>query len=399
MGDLYLELESVADMTPERAAAVGRAFDEHPHLRPLKVGGDPARIKVGSSMEELVRRTPLPVDWLTVRRNGRWPDFESGEIALFRGRGSCARTGDGPWLLVPHRVRASFLRTTLDEPGAVEQVVSLFRALADALDAFYGFATSMDEWDRHRHWTKRAPGGNYFRQVPDVFWLNCFGRAFVDRWPGLAGAGVESRPLASGGRVVRTTETPWTDDPMSVGQYDLPWKQSVLAVMGLEPFMTAADWADEGVFVPSARDHLDAAPGTSEMPWERIEAERDEKARARRHAAARKRRREAQESRGPVEPLPDDLVEWSTSFDLADWEQFVRHLSRRLKGDLTGPVGRALWKEIASAPLDEEESTDLATVHGTIRLGWFIDDVDVVDVSVVGAPAVRAVCEAWFAEA
>jgi hypothetical protein len=133
------------------------------------------------------------------------------------------------------------------------------------------------------------------------------------------------------------------------------------------------------------------------MPWERVFARRDEEARARRHEAARKRRLAAEKERGPVPPLCDDAAEWSTSFDLSDWEEFRRYLSRRLKGDLTGPVGRALWKEIASAPVDEEADHHLATALGPIRLGWFIDDVDVVDVSVVGDPTVGLICDEWFA--
>jgi hypothetical protein len=230
-----------------------------------------------------------------------------------------------------------------------------------------------------------------------VFWLNYFERAFVDWWPGLRDAGVGSRPLANGSCVVRTTKSPWTEDPITVGQYDLPWKQSVIAVTGREPWMTREDWPSEGAVVPSLQEHLAVSPGTSEMPWERFLARRDEQARARRHAAARKRRLAAEEERGPVSPLSDDAAEWSASFDLPDWEGFQRYLCRRLKGDLTGPVGRALWKEIVSAPVGEEADHHLATDLGPIRLGWFIDDVDVVDVSVVGAPAVGLICDEWFA--
>ena len=51
MDGLYLVLRSFADMTMDRARAVGRAFDAHPLLRPVKVGGDPARIGVGPSLE------------------------------------------------------------------------------------------------------------------------------------------------------------------------------------------------------------------------------------------------------------------------------------------------------------------------------------------------------------
>jgi hypothetical protein len=71
MTDLLLEIESVVNMDLERAAAVGRAFDEDPELRPLRVGGDPARLSVESTLGNLIRQTGLPIDWLTVRSNSR----------------------------------------------------------------------------------------------------------------------------------------------------------------------------------------------------------------------------------------------------------------------------------------------------------------------------------------
>jgi hypothetical protein len=38
LSELLLEIESVADMNLDRAAAVGRAYDQDPELRPLRVG-------------------------------------------------------------------------------------------------------------------------------------------------------------------------------------------------------------------------------------------------------------------------------------------------------------------------------------------------------------------------
>ena len=62
MTDLLLEIETVTDMDLDRAAAVGRAFDLDPELRPRRVGGDPARIRVDATLEELIRQTGLPFD-------------------------------------------------------------------------------------------------------------------------------------------------------------------------------------------------------------------------------------------------------------------------------------------------------------------------------------------------
>ena len=139
---LYLVLRSFADMTLDRARAVGRAFDGHSLLRPVKVGGDPARIGVGSSMEALIAKQGLPVDWLTVRRNGKWPDFESGEVQLLPGRGSWTgiqKNGEWEYLLAGHKVEQYWLATTLTETGAVAAAASLFEDLAVAMDAAYGY--------------------------------------------------------------------------------------------------------------------------------------------------------------------------------------------------------------------------------------------------------------------
>src|SRR6187397_2482779 len=74
--ELRLHLVSFADMSLDRAVGVARVFDAHPHLRPLKVGGDPARTTVGDSLAGLVEAHRLPVEWLTVRVNRRYPEFE-----------------------------------------------------------------------------------------------------------------------------------------------------------------------------------------------------------------------------------------------------------------------------------------------------------------------------------
>src|SRR5918994_6743756 len=98
MDGLYLVLRSFADMTVDRARAVGRAFDAHPLLRPVKVGGDPARIGVDPSMEALIAKQGLPVKWQTVRRNEKGPEFEGGEIDLLPGCGNWIGTqNNGEW--------------------------------------------------------------------------------------------------------------------------------------------------------------------------------------------------------------------------------------------------------------------------------------------------------------
>jgi hypothetical protein len=111
-------------------------------------------------------------------------------------------------------------------------------------------------------------------------------------------------------------------------------------------------------------------------------------------AAARKRLGTALKGR-PDPQLAADAVEWSTSFDAGGWQDFAGYLAGQLRGDLTRAVGRATIAVAATAPIDEEDHVLLDTMLGAIRLGWFVDDTDTIDVYVWGPAAVTTVCEAW----
>jgi hypothetical protein len=86
----------------------------------------------------------------------------------------------------------------------------------------------------------------------------------------------------------------------------------------------------------------------------------------------------------PGAVLPEN--EWSISFDADDWRSLGRRLFKRLGGELAGPLGKALLEEIASAPLNLEESVAVTTEIGQIEVRWFIDDVDTVDIYLFGPP-------------
>ena len=387
LAELDLEIQSVADMDLERAAAVGRAFDADPDLGPRRVGGDPARVKVEGGLEDLIRRTGLPISWLTVRVNTRQA-FEGGEIALYRGRGGYVglphADGTREFTLVPHKVSHGVLRSWADaEPDRLDRVAALFARLCDAMDAGYGVATLLE---RVRHVLPMDVG------VGEVGWLNFFGPAHIARFPRLTALGTAS---ANGGVIIRIADRPW-----DVGDSD---RQPVIDAVGPDAFLRS--WGaltPRGVHVPSYEDHLRFSPGTSEMPWIRGEAERAvanaARTRERRYASARKRRLKAQEDRSD---LPDvvRVAEWSTSFDADDWRSFSPGLFRRLGGELAGPIGKALITEIEAAPLNHEESVVLATEIGPVEVRWFIDDVETVDIYFFGSPEVIAgvevVHQAW----
>ena len=344
-------------------------------------------------MEAVVAKHGLPIEWLTVRRNGRNPDFEGGEIVMLEGRGGWSGTqvksadptqivgqyhvGDWIYHLSGHRVEQHWLSATLAEPDLLAEAAELFEELVQAIDAAYGYLGI------HR--------GRLVidRELPDVFWLNYFGPAFLKARPDLAQL-TGSRVLASGGALVKTTDFPWQPGG---DRAHADWKTELRAIFRENAFRFEKP---RNQSLPSLQDHLDEAPGTTEMPWERWEREKEKKGRVNRNAAARRRLAKALEGRG--EPLlGDDAVEWSTSFDADEFSKFFGHLKRRLGGELSTPIGTGLRATIVTAPIDEEDSLVVDTELGAVRIAWFIDDIEVVDLYVFGSPEVRLVCEAWFA--
>jgi hypothetical protein len=383
--ELNLQVVSVADMDLERAAAVGLAYDADPELRPLRVGGDPARAKVEGSLEELVRRTGLPIDWLTVRVNTR-QDFEGGEIELRPGRGgyvAWANTdGTKTFLLVPHKVAHGVLQSWVDAgPDHPDRIARLFLRLCEAMDASYGVATLLT---RMRNVPPIDVG------IGEIGWLNFFGPAFVERFPSLLSIGLDTSRVANGGVVIRIADSPWDVDDGK--------RQAVIDAIGPAGFIRSwGPGTERGVAVPSYEDHMRHSPGTMEMPWVRGEIERDaaraERRRERRYARARRQREAAMTDRRDPGTVAREN-EWSTSFDADDWRAFGRRLFRRLGGELGGPVGKALLEEIASAPLNLEESVAVATEIGQVEVRWFIDDIDTVDIYFFGPVELPALINA-----
>jgi hypothetical protein len=395
VADLYLRVYSFADFSHDRVVGVGAAFDAHPSLRPVKVGGDPARIPVGDSMAALIERSRMPIDWLTVR--GIRGQVDYGEISLLPGRGSYGGTEeDDGWhySLFGNSVELSFDEAIPRADDFVAELEGLFCELAVAMDGCYGFVVGAEQWGRHNRWRKKdgSPFPVITRQLPNVFWLNYFGRAFLNRWPRLADV-PGARPVGNGGVVIKTTPDPWPAEPADSGPYDAAWKTAVLAATGTDAYMATHGWPDAGLYVPTIDDHLAACPGTMEMPWERKLQNEKDKRRARRHARAHEQRVELAAQRATAPALASDPTEWSANFDTEDWLEFHRKLKRRLRGDLSDRLGTVLEREIQTAPLDAEDSEILNTTMGTVRIGWFMDDIDAVDIYIAGPPAVIDICE------
>ncbi|PWJ53960.1 hypothetical protein SAMN06264364_10941 [Quadrisphaera granulorum] len=385
MGGLRLLIHSFADMTTERARRVGLAYDAHPQLRPHKVGGDPARIKVEQSMEAVIAKTGLPIDWLTVRGDVDDDTYESGQISLYPGRGGAIGTEDAQkemnYLLVGNHIEHRWNATTMSQSCALQEAVGLLIDLAQAMDASYGYLDA-DPSPVSRENPSPTPTSG----LQGVFWLNYYGRAIVEAKPAL-----RSLPFAQAAGehalLVQTATSPW-ESPDSHPSADVT---TVRTLFGEAAFR----FRQSNRALPGVEQHLAASPGPMEMPWVAWERDKDLARRGRRYRAARRRLEQATALAG-TRQLGASAVEWSTSLDTSDWEAFTKHLSRRLRGDFTSPLGKAAVAVAQLAPLDEEDSVLLDTVHGTVRFGWSTSDLDVVDVTVHGSPPVVEVCGAWF---
>jgi hypothetical protein len=378
MAGLGLKLTTFADMTNERALAIALAFDAHPNLRPLKVGGDPARIKVEPSLAALVEAHGLPIEWLTVRRNGKYPDFESGEIDLLPGRGGwIGSKEDGAWTfsLLGNHLNQGWVETTIAQEGALDEIAALFEDLVVAADAAHGYVIKAAQG-----WVRGDP--KY--QLLEGSWLNYFGRAFIDRAPELLSL-PRARLLSTGGVLIRMRELP--SDPRSTND------NLVEEILGRRAFSRQRGTSH----LPTVEEHLLASPGTDAMPWDGWEERDEADKRTKKFAAAKRRLAKALAERAEPSVVPDP-IEWSTSFGLDEWQAFAPRLAKALSGEMTTAAGKAVLAVIENAPLDHEGSVSLNTKLGPVRLGWFIDDVDIVDAYLFGTEELQELCERLFEE-
>jgi hypothetical protein len=195
-----LDLYSLTDLRrPGALRALGAAFDEEPRLKPDRMDRrDPIREKIASVADYLGRIEDEP-----------GAGFES---YLFERR-TRPRLGGGvsferqapERLEIPHR---DYLSMEEDELLAarefIEPLGDLFVRLPGVFDGFYGFATHTKlPWQQRVELVEAARPGEPVPPYPtaatdrtsvrDVYWINFFGPAYVERWAGrLDGLGVRS---------------------------------------------------------------------------------------------------------------------------------------------------------------------------------------------------------------
>lgn len=261
MSTIGIDLYSLSDLRrPGALRALGDAFDAEERLRPDRMDrNDPIREKISSAAAYLGGVEALPT--------------QGPESYLFERR-SAPRLGGGisfnrrppEQLESPHRVYISLEEDVLSaEPNLVEPLGDLFVRLADAFDAYYGFAThSKLPWQQRVELVEAGRRGEPAPQYPtmhtdrtsvrDVYWLNYFGPSYAERWGDrLDGVGVRQVETANGGRVIWAAESPFLYEEGVTSTADYAWKQPFYDALGKDTFVHLRQMAPRGV--PSWDDH------------------------------------------------------------------------------------------------------------------------------------------------
>jgi hypothetical protein len=268
--DVYFEIRSVATIqTEDRLAALGRVVDRFPEFAPTKMGPrDPPRTPTPSVEQQLRDWAPTirPGDYFNqfmVRRDPRTHGllWVTGDIWNYPPIGAHELDFgvDEDWFAGP------------DRSARLERFADLFRAACESMDAMWGGAGLTSFRRQKNDFVDRAhvegtlffpgmPGTGWDlreRALPDLYWLNYFGPAYLDMWgDALGGLGDRQQPTANGGLVVWTTETPFVFDGGAQRLTDYAWKRPFYDALGWDTIIHE-NWTDPGVGVrvPSYQDH------------------------------------------------------------------------------------------------------------------------------------------------
>ncbi len=174
---------------------------------------------------------------------------------------------------MPHAVNAGFKDTDwFHSPEQLRKLAAYLTRVADAASAFYAYCASSHILDqRLKLLESNAVLGHLFkggravpdlhRELPDVYWWNYFGPAFVKKWGGkLDGLGVRNESTPAGARVVWATETPFVLDRSVRRLAGYPWKEPFYAALGNDTFMREGQKPrSTGEAVPDFNAHRIAA--------------------------------------------------------------------------------------------------------------------------------------------
>ena len=240
--DLELDLWSVADLRRQGAlTGIGVVLDAFEEFKPDRVGsGEPVRQPLDSAAAALADKE-LQLDRdaspQTAFARHEPPKMAIGWVHIAR---------PSPTLHPGHEIELTYQTKWFDQPQKRERLAALFKALAEASDAFYGRVFRFTTNDR-----LQPP--EFERELWDVHWLNYFGPGYLQHWGSrLGGLGVRQVRTANGGVIVWAAETP----------RDVIDGQPFRAALGSDVFMVGrARRGEPGELVPSYEVHKRFAPG------------------------------------------------------------------------------------------------------------------------------------------
>jgi hypothetical protein len=267
-GDERWLIFEIFSLAPSQRFDCGRLLGEtllgHPRFLPTRVGtGDPARTKVSDlpgQLAALVEKQAEDVDARLLLAADEREEYLSAFL-----------TGDPLKGHPPRQVRPTHLE--LGSGADHEAMVDLFVGLAEVVDPYFGFLTTRahllqqrQRFEADRRRVDPSPPTRAMGRTPhvyqevcieDVYWVQIFGPAYIDRWGenALDGVGARQHRLRNGGLVLWATENPVYDDAVSVPEgYD--WKQPVYDALGPERFARSDQpWGEYGERVPFMTEH------------------------------------------------------------------------------------------------------------------------------------------------
>jgi hypothetical protein len=254
-----------ARQVPDLARAVAGAMEAHERFTPTRAGTrEPLRNLRGGFLEftetELAKSAGRPFRILY----GRPDPVLHGTLDIFTDTTLDRRPRT-------HVIDAGIPLATLDPDGR-DAFVAWALDLFDALEVLHGFVTTSDMQAQRKGLISEATERGEMaaplwsdplytsldRVVSDVYWVNYFGPAFVDRWGperfAATGARLEER---SGGAVALwAAGEPPALDPAVRRLADYPFKQPFYAALGREAFTRESpDMPEPGQHVPTLHEH------------------------------------------------------------------------------------------------------------------------------------------------
>lgn len=239
---ILCDVWSIADLRrPAALPPIGRALDEDADFRPERLDPrDPPRTPIASAEAALAAWRPAARD---AARD--WYFFANRKTPP-KARATIQIAAPMPGRVPLHSVACAYPSAWFAHPGRVEKLVRQFVRLAQATNAFYGRAALGAVYDQRNLLLQLAQGHldarvfpDFERELPDVYWLNFFGPAYLERWGArLDGLGAR-RDRVAGGLIVWATDAP---SPVSevATITDYPFKEGFYAALGRDTFMSEA---------------------------------------------------------------------------------------------------------------------------------------------------------------